>query len=57
MDWAAAVAALAWVLYHYLTNRDVRRTLHRIADALAAQPAQQDRDVASGDQHQDQPPG
>jgi hypothetical protein len=32
VDYAAAIAAVAWVLYHYLVNRDIRRTLHRIAD-------------------------
>lgn len=59
---AGAVAA-AWGLYHYATTRDIRRTLHRIADAvenvedeLAANPAQQHSHVDTGDQDQGQPP-
>lgn len=31
------IGALIVVTYHYATTRDVRRTLHRIADALEEQ--------------------
>jgi len=33
-DYAAAIASAGWVLYHYLTNRNIRRTLQRIANAV-----------------------
>lgn len=62
MDYAAAIAAVAWVLYHYLMNRAIRRTLQRIANAvenledLATKPGAQEADIQHTDQQHDQPP-
>jgi len=55
----AAIIAVLFTFYHYLTVRELRRIYRRIADALerlASNPSQHETDEDEDDKEQDQPP-